>query len=68
MDDQELTDTELAQEALALSVRQRSIIGLIERRAAKREMKVASAHAARERDRKGASPLREDAPQYNPAA
>ena len=60
--DGEMTDSELLQEALACSVRQRSLLQLAERRAAHRELDARLRREARERNSKREAPAPTEAP------
>lgn len=61
--DAEMSDSELLQEAMACSVRQRMLLQLAERRAAHRELDARLRRESRERNKaKGASPATEETP------
>lgn len=64
--DEEMSDLELIHEALAHGVRQRSILSLVERRAAHRELDARLRREARQRKKKGGRGT--DAPEDQPAA
>jgi hypothetical protein len=57
--DHELSDSELVEEALACSVRQRSLLHLVQLRAQRREQNAAQMRAAR-LNKKGGSPATEE--------
>jgi hypothetical protein len=65
--DGDLSDTELIQEAMACSVRQRFLLELVERRAAHRELDARLRREARQRKKKGGG-ADHTTPEYDPAA